>query len=1011
MIRFLTVFLTAQSLVLAQDIPDTALARAIYDRAFQHHLAAEYDKAITGFREAAMIYERAGLWKKWVRCTNQRAEALRILGKLIDAEKIIDSSHSVVQLLLPSDSIALADVLYTKGIIYYSKGDFYQSLACHERAYALRRAGLKAPHKELAASLNNLGIVNYHLGRYDQALDWHAKALEMRRMLYGNDHLEVGQSNINIGVVYRVTFQLTKALDCYERARTAYEKTLGADHPRTAIVLHNIGIVYDLMGDFDQALEFYQKALRIRLARLGPDHPDVAFSYNDIANLYNNQKNYTASLRFQHQALAVAEKKWRDRHPFVAALYNNMANNWLELGRIDSAETTYRFAQGLNRQLLGDEHPETIRGYDYLGRVFLKRELPDSALEYFETAQQAYRRVFGERHPDIASNKLDQARAWLSKGELDIACRLQEEALGNIVLSKNIDDVPPLSEWLSEKVGLDILISLAQTHMRRFHKSGDTLRIRDAMTRLEQALNLVEQMRHGYRSESSKLVLAESSHRVFEMGIEAAWELYRSTHDAKALESAWTWAERSKATILLEALADAHARRYAGIPDSLLSAEDELREKLILTDTQLQQEILKGSKRDSSRVKTLSDRLFALKEDARRVTKKLESGYPRYYEAKYRTPEISLSEVQKRLSDREAVIHYTLGDSAWYAFVITSDKINGYRWTPDSSLESAAHRLRRALAGLDFSGYADPASRLYDGLIRPLNVTEMSRLIIVPDRFLHHLPFEALLIRPPFRSSSIPDFSKLPYLIHQSSIQYVPSAAMIQRSTKKESPSLLAVAPVFDDSASWRVVIRSVDAQESDSTKRGAGRLVALPFSRQEVETIADLFRSRGHRQTVFLSRQATKSNFIASCGEARIIHIATHGFLNGKNTRLSGIVFAAGVDSAEPVLYVPEIYNLKMHAELVTLSACKTGLGDIVRGEGIIGLTRALTYAGARRTLVSLWPVADRATSDLMVGFYGYLLEGNEYPDALRKVKLELIREGKYAFPGDWASFVLIGP
>lgn len=1008
MIRIFILVATLFSFVNAQESHDTAVARVVYERGFRHHLAAEYDQAIADFREAAGIYERTGLWKEWVRCTNQRAEALRIQGKLKDAEKAIDSSLAVVRLRLPSDSMALADVLYTKGILFYSLGDFYQSLACHERAYNLKREGLHAPHKELAFSLNNLGIVNYHLGRYDQALDWHAKALEMRRTLYGDDHLEVGQSYTNIGVVYRVTFQLAKALDYYERARLAYEKALGADHPRTAIVLHNIGIVYDLMGDFDQALDFYQRALRIRLDKLGPEHPDVAFTYNDIANLYNNQKKYSISLEIQRKALSIAEKKWGDRHPIVPALHNNMANNWLKLNHVDSAEFAYRSAQSLNRKLLGDDHPETIRGYDYLGRIFFKRGLADSALVYYGTALYAYRRVFGNRHPDLASVKLDQAEVWLSRGELDSARRLQEEALHIIVDWKDPAVVPPLTEWLSEQVGLDILIQLAQTHVILFRKSGDQREIQQAQTRLEQASSLVEQMRHGYRSEGSKLLLAETSHRVFETGIETALELYRTTRDPKNLENAWTWAERGKAAVLREALADAQARRYAGLPDSLLDAEERLREDLALTDTQLQQEIQKGSKRDTTRIVALSDRLFALKEDARRMTEYLESKYPRYFESKYRVPDVSLATVQKTLAPREAIIHYTLGDSAWYAFVITTEKIAGYRWEPDSTLEFEVVQLRRAMAGLDFSAYPGLAFRLYDRLVRPLNVSEMTRLIIVPDRFLHLLPFEALLTRPS-NGAAVPDFSKLPYLVQQVSIRYVPSATLVRHPDTKKTPSLLAMAPVFSDSTQ-PIVIRALEDEEADSARRGAGRLTALPFSRQEVEAIAGLFQQRGYRRSVFISRSATKSNFLASCEGVRIIHIATHGFLHGKNARLSGIVFALDADSSDPVLYVPEIYNLKMDADLVTLSACKTGLGDVVRGEGIIGLTRALTYAGAQRTLVSLWPVADRATSDLMTKFYGYLLDGASYADALRLAKLELIRIRQYAFPGDWASFVLIG-
>lgn len=1006
--RWICCFLVLSSSVVAQTA-DTASARAAYRQGVRYSRAAKYDSARFELDRAEGIYRTAGMWREFVLCLDQHAEVFRSTGQLAEAMAFSDSSVHVAQRRRPQDTLLLSNVLYTRGIVLSSQGRFEESLSHHERVYEMRSRLLQSPHADLSGSLNNLGIINYNLGRFESALAWHEKSLAMRRLLSPNDPLPVGQAYLNIGVIYRVTFQLSKALECYEEALKAYSASLGENHPRTAIVLHNLGIVYDLMGDFDRAREFYEKALRIRLDRLGPDHPDVAFSLNDLANLLNNQKNWRASLALQNEALTIAEKKWGDKHPFVAAIYNNRGNNYFELQLTDSAEYSYRRGEELNRKLLGDEHPETIRGLTYRARILSQQSQPDSAIATYRSAIAAYRSIYGERHADIAGTYLRMADVFREKGKLSDAVDCYENALVALVDWPDTTAVPMPSLWSSENVGLETLTRLARLHIDLYLADGDSAHLQNSLHRATQAAALYEQIRRAYRSEGSKLFLAEQTQSMFEVGLEAAWRMYERDPSAGRLEEAWMWAERAKGSVLLESLADAQAHRYSDLPDSMLRREDELREKIVFTDTQFQREWVKGPKRDSVLTGKLADSLFRLNREYREFISQLETSYPRYYQFKYQTVTPSLKGLQGKLSPGTAVVHYTMGDSAWYVFTISSTSLSGIRMPSDTSIRYAAQEMRNGITSLDFEKYVAAAYDLWEALLRPLPLDGFRELIVVPDRYLYQLPFEAFLTKKTKTPRNI-DFSKLSYANQRFAIRYVPSASVIAPVNALTPRSLLAVAPVFTDTTQ-RQMLRSVD-WENEGTFRSAGRTLSeLPHSRVEVESIAGEFSNRKLNATVLLLKDATETAFRTQCSSYQILHVATHGFVHSKSAKLSGIVFSPESGAHDGVLYVPEMVNLRMNAELVTISACKSGVGKIVKGEGIIGLTRALSYAGAKRTLVSLWQVEDKATAELMTRFYRRLLQGKSYAVALQEAKNELIVSRSTSFPGDWSSFVLMSP
>ncbi|MFO7843711.1 MAG: CHAT domain-containing protein, partial [Bacteroidales bacterium] len=275
-----------------------------------------------------------------------------------------------------------------------------------------------------------------------------------------------------------------------------------------------------------------------------------------------------------------------------------------------------------------------------------------------------------------------------------------------------------------------------------------------------------------------------------------------------------------------------------------------------------------------------------------------------------------------------------------------------------------------------------------------------------------------------------------PYLIKQYNISYSYSGNLFYQTFTKESSTeieisdlndWLALAPVFDDSNTagltmrTRELLREFDAELND-TIGTRGRLLdgeyisSLPGTESEVRSIFDELDRQGKRALVQIRKKANE-DFVksGSVKDYKFLHFATHGIVNTENPELSGIFLAQDSTLNEDgILYSGEIYNLELNADLTVLSACETGLGKIKKGEGLIGLTRALLYAGSKNIIVSLWKVADESTSDLMVDFYKNLLEEERekqaFSHALQQAKLKMINEEKYAHPFYWSPFILIG-
>jgi len=437
----------------------------------------------------------------------------------------------------------------------------------------------------------------------------------------------------------------------------------------------------------------------------------------------------------------------------------------------------------------------------------------------------------------------------------------------------------------------------------------------------------------------------------------------------------------------MEAIADANAKSFSGIPPDLLEEEKNLKAAITLCAQKLAQ------KPSVEEEKYLRETSFNLNRTYEAFTKKLEAQFPEYFNLKFNTTAPSISQLQSRLNNQTSLLSYFIDDknNQLYIFQITKSKFKIIEHVLPDGFDRLISGMRNSLFFNNAETYIKASNEL-SSLLLPKNIpSSINSLIIVPTGRMSIIPFEALL------TNEVTDEARnkpLPYLLQKYNIRYEFSAGLMLQKTKKSTatPSILLCAPV---------------------TFPKKDDLGELPGTEMEVKEIANLFTTKNLTSGLYLNHQADEKLIKSgSLKNYSYLHFATHGVVDEANPELSRIFLQSDEGIEDGNLFAGEIYNLELNANLVTLSACQTGLGKISKGEGVIGLSRALVYAGAQHIIVSFWSVADASTATLMKDFYQQVLENPAagFSENLRKAKLKMISSQSYAAPYYWAPFILIG-
>jgi len=382
--------------------------------------------------------------------------------------------------------------------------------------------------------------------------------------------------------------------------------------------------------------------------------------------------------------------------------------------------------------------------------------------------------------------------------------------------------------------------------------------------------------------------------------------------------------------------------------------------------------------------------------------------YPAYYDLKYDHSVININEVQVNLDADQAIVEYTLTDSSLYTFLITPISTAFYKTELDSTfyrklailqqmakIDYADHKLS------DFKQYITASNDIYLTLFSKVDEEiKDRRIIIIPDGKLGYLSFESLVTTLPDMKSI--DYRNLDYLIKKNPISYSYSSTLLFKNnvSKTSGNSVLAFAPEYKS---------GIGSNESESTLRQiTNQLKPLVNAQEEVVNVMNLFRG-----TVFKNDEATESNFKSNSPKYDVLHLAMHTLMNDEDPMYSKMVFTMDNDSIEDgYLNTFEIYNLNLNAQLAVLSACNTGSGKILNGEGIMSLARGFIYSGVPSIVMTLWEVDDKSGADIMTGFYSHLKAGLSKDVALQKAKLDYLSTASQlrAHPYFWSAYVNIG-
>jgi len=878
-------------------------------------------------------------------------------------------------------------------------GKYIDALNNYDKELELISNFLGEDHSWLTNVYNNISNVHHDMGNYKTAIEYQEKVIDISRKKPSGDNITIAYAYNRLGVFYETMGNYTLSIQYGEKALQMAIDILGADHPDISQYTHNAGLPYQSKGDYYKALQYYEKTLANDRNHLGEDHPVMAATYSKIGGVFESLQNYDKALYYNEKALDLDLNAYGRNHTYVASSYNNSANVYSSMGNYPKAMEYHEEALDIRLTVFGKENHKTAISYYNMGNVYMKMQRYEEAFHHFQESYAIWGKIFNNKGPYVATSLYGLGKTklrtrdtlsaieYLQKGIETSGININEKPISAIEFSPGLFEA--LAHLIDAKSNYDI---------PNIPKSLDLVQ------RTDEIVNYFnQQLSEG----ASRVEFQEQCYMVYEASIRGF-----QTKSLRNKTQEFEIAERSKSTVLLSEVRNNYTEAYNDLPGHLQNKDYQLKLEIAQYEKQRFDEEQKKESKNDSLVAAYNSEVFKLKRQHEKLVTTFKNNYPNYYQLKYDNSTASVKEVQSLLETDQALIEYFIGDDAVYIFSLTANEYEVNTIKKDFPLEEWVSQVRDGIYLSTMNNhfdssqidslkqqYADAAYQLHEKLIAPIPLELPKRLIIVPDGALGYLPFDALLSSKP---ADIGQFKSYDYLLRTYAICYNYSATLYQQILEqpksRASKRLLAVAPNFgqDRSANY-IAGRSIDELRDT--------LLPLRYNVLEVAYLHDLIGG-----DTLVGNNAILELFKNQAKDYQIVHLSTHGKANDKIGNYSYLAFTETKDSIEnEKLYVRELYNLKLNADMVVLSACETGLGELKRGEGIIGMARGFLYAGTKSIITTLWSVNDKSTQEFMQHFYDGIKAEQSKDIAMQEAKLKLL-ESNYPEPFYWAGFTAIG-
>ncbi len=860
----------------------------------------------------------------------------------------------------------------TLAVNYYYGGDFVYMKKQLKEAELLVKTHELSPDI-LDAIYDLLGVFYFHTeADYEKAIEVTEHSLQLvleKESKSGQDSFHIANIYNNLGVYFLYKRDFTRAGHYFEVC-LHYFDLLGIADENKVDVLANYGIVNFELKKHPLAIQFFQKSLFLGKEQNNKSQQieNELSAYQNLTTIYDRIEHQDSALFYVNKGieLIVSQKQEDPFFYFLKARVLLHQKQFVQAKEIISSHLN-RKTQGT---LIFDLQRDYL-AYQLLGEIYRSLKDYDQSLFYYQKA--------------LVSN---------IPNFNDTTDFNQPHSIENAYIINN-------------------LIKILQEKAITFNAIGTFKSKYQAFKNYELAIEWAEKLRLDFTFEESKIKLNEETAELYSNAVAIAYDLYSETNDEKYLKEAFIIVEKQKAILLLESLIDAKGKQYYGVPEHSLNRERSLKNSIAF----YQQKVLEAEKnQDEPKIQMYKQYYTDFNVQLANLKDSLQAYYENYFKLEYQSSIADIPAVQKELlKENQVFVQYFTTDSLTYAFIIEKNKSH-FIAVPNTEKEKLLlqhfQATLRSPQGLESDGRAafqefttlshQAYQLIFEPIIKKVS-PQTTGFLIAADGSLNYLPFEVLLNQA-IENNTI-DFIRLPYLIKKYQFHYGYSGTLLLENQYKynEVPAndkCFAVAPLYETSP--------IIAQRGDLAALN-NQTAPLKGTAKEVQAISKHFNG-----TFDFSETATKENFVKKANDYGILHLAMHGKPDMAQPKYAHLIFSNTIEDtpSSHLLYHYEVANLKMKAQMAVLSACETGVGKAIEGEGVMSLGRGFMYAGIPSVVMSYWKMNDLSTSQLMPMFYEKLAKGMRKDVALHEAKIEYLENAtmENAHPFYWAGFIGIG-
>lgn len=954
------------------------------------------------------------------------AQLYELQGKYSEAETLFLEAIDIQKLTLGENNPDYANSLHSLGELYIEQGKYKEAEPLLLKSLGIRRVILGEKHLDYVDSINILAMLYQNQGRYFEAEPLFIKSLEIRKEILGNKNIDYATSLINLANLYSDEGKYLKAEPLFLIGTEIIEENLGENHPNYATCLSHLAGLYQDQGKYSEAELLYLKILKIRKKNLGEKHPDYAATLNGLAILYDQQGKYSEAEFLYLKANEIRKEILGEKHPNYSNSLNNLAVLYDHQGKYAEAEILYLKAKEIRREILGEKHPDYAISLNCLASLYEEQERHSEAEPLFLEALDIQKEILGEKHPDYATSMINLAslyenqKKYLKAEPLYLkALEIKKEIFGEIH--------PNYISLLYDLANYYRVVNLnnkSSFYIENFLEKNKIRILEDLYGFTEKELFNYLKIKNNYfifplsflndfPNKNSGITNSCYSNELLIKNI----SIRNQERIKKSIENTDNKSLRNKYQKFIS-----NKKQIAKLHELPLKKQSSDLNLLIIETEQIEKELTLESNTFSDYKKGMSISLNEIKNKLKKNEVSIDIIAYRYWNKKWNDSIVYSAFILKK--DYVVPKFISLFEQNQLDFLLSRNK------THQDSIRINQQYLDKAISDL----FLNPLKKEIEGV---------TTIYLSPIGLGHQIDFAALPI-------TVNQTFGEKYKLH---ILNSPAELVDYKVTtldKKSNIEFLLYGGIDYNKSTSKVNLdnnKEVVANSDDNLELRAGSGISgfdyIDGTNKEVNQIRLKGNQNGFTTTIFKESEASKESILKLDGRTTpfVLHLATHGFffadplqelpndnksIEGKSKIYkasddpmlrSGLVFAGAnnywnktnddTTFDNGILTASEISNLDLSAcQLVALSACETGLGEVKGSEGVFGLQRAFKMAGVKNIIMSLWKVPDTQTAELFDIFYSECFAGKTIHEAFQSAQTKM--KAKYS-PYYWAGFVLL--